>query len=107
MSDDTISHIRARLQAEGGVTVKGPGGKNVYLVLNRNIGVDQNGILVAYEGGGAYFFDLDRPLNKFRLTQHGFSLSIAPALADLVNAILSSEASTEEPMKLPTSKDRA
>lgn len=58
--------------------------------------------MIAYEGGGAYFFDLDRPLNQFRLVKHGFSLRVAPALANLVNAILSpSEASTENTSEAP------
>ncbi|QSY98683.1 hypothetical protein J2J97_31935 (plasmid) [Rhizobium bangladeshense] len=96
MSEDILQSIRDQLREVGGATVKGPLDKQVYLVLNRNLGIEQKGIMVAYEGGGAYFFDLDRPLNQFRLVKHGFSLRVAPALADLVNAILSpSEASTE------------
>lgn len=103
MSEQTLSIIREKLSETGGVSITGPEGKAVFLVLNRNLGIEKNGILVAYEGGGAFFFDLDRPLNQFRLVQHGFSLRIAPALASLVNAILEpSEASTETSVKLLT-----
>jgi hypothetical protein len=102
MSDEVLNTVRKKLAETGGITLQGPGGKAVYLALNRNVGIERNGILIAYEGGGAYFFDLDRPLNKFRLAQHGFSLRVAPALADLVNAILTSEVSTEIPVKMIT-----
>jgi hypothetical protein len=100
MNEDAITTIRQRLAETGGVTFQGPDNKSVYLVLNRNIGIEKNGILLAYEGSGAYFFDLDRPLNQFRLAKHGFSLRVAPALAELVNAILSSEASTAIPLQI-------
>lgn len=93
-----IEHLREQLRDTGGCALTGPDGKSLFLVLNRNLGIEKPGILIAYEGHGAYFFDLDRPLNQFRLVKHGFSLRIAPTLAELVNAILDpGEASPEQP----------
>lgn len=105
MSEETITNIQVTLREVGGVTLTGPEGKSLFLVLNRNLGIEKEGIMIAYEGGGAYFFELDRPLNRFRLVQHGFSYRVAPLIADLVNAILS-KANNDTPVKrLSTAKD--
>lgn len=106
MTSTTLYEIRQQLRDVGGATLQGPAGKQLYLVLNRNLGMEQQGILIAYEGGGACFFDLDRPLNAFRLVERGFSLVVAPAISQLVNELLSSETSTYEPLKLITPEGR-
>lgn len=102
-----FAQLREQLFQVGGVSLPGPEGKTLYLVLNRNLGVERNGILVAYEGSGVAFVTLDQPLNQFRLVSAGFSLRIASALVTMINGILNpGEASTDSPVnRLSLSKD--
>jgi hypothetical protein len=86
--DIDIPALRQSLHEMGSVVTTDRQGKRLFLVLSKQLDVTEHGVLLAYEGQGAYFFTLDRPLNKYRLVQGGFSLDVAPFLSDLINALM-------------------
>ncbi len=85
--DEYVEVLRAGLAKDGFVKATGPDGQRLWLVLSTML-EEPPGLLIAYEGVGAMFWELDRPLNEFRLVQHGFSIRIAPALADTLNRVM-------------------
>ena len=44
------------------------------------------GWLIAYEKSGAIFWDFQKPMNQFLLTEYGFSIRIAPMLSDVLKS---------------------
>lgn len=90
-----IPYMRELLQRTGSVGVVDSAGKRLVLTLqnvcmmdNEGCWENQRGLLICYEGEGALFYKGDKKLTKFRLVQAGFSLIVAPTLAELVNAIM-------------------
>jgi hypothetical protein len=49
---------------------------------------ERSGFLIAYEGKGAFFYEPEKPLDKYALTASGFSLSDANFVAALVNGVI-------------------
>ena len=82
-----IEPTRQQLRHTGGARIVSPADKMLYLVRNDVLGVEEQGLLITYEGGGTFFFNLDRPINGFRLIKAGFSLRDAPAIADFLFAL--------------------
>lgn len=96
-----IPAIQELLRHHGGTVLDGPDGKKLFIVLSRNLGLDAQGILVSYEGGGTIYWTLDRAINVFRLVKAGFSMKIAPALSELINALLTpASPTTYDPPRL-------
>lgn len=83
-----IADIRKDLQSHGYVTLADLSGRALHLINTGLFGGDGRGLLLAYEGWGAFTFDAQRPLNAFRLVSAGFPLTQAGVIADLVNQIL-------------------
>lgn len=87
--------LRESLADVGGLTLQDESGRSLYIVLNRNLGIEKKGALVAYEGRGSMFFEMDRPLNKFRLLKAGFPAGTADIVSGLVNTVFFGEAEPE------------
>ena len=89
--------VRKRLREKGAVQLDLTNGTRLFLVAMPLFGIQTQELLVAYEGGGSVVYSGDRPLNNFRLVQHGFPFSVAGEIADLINAVagLSGEAPNE------------
>lgn len=83
-----IPTLRMQLAQHGAMHATDKDGRKLFVVLSRQLAMQETGILLAYEGEGAYFFTLDRPLNRFRLVQGGFSYIVAGWLSDLLNQIV-------------------
>lgn len=81
MADDITLHGRAM--------VADTNGRRLLLTSTELLGLPGNQILLAYEGKGVIFFELDRPLNRFRLLSHGFPEKVADSICSLVNAVVS------------------
>lgn len=45
-------------------------------------------MVVIYENRGALFFELDRPMNAFRLASAGISMRVAPEVSDMLNRLI-------------------
>lgn len=95
IDDETIAALREGLRGRGSVTFMGPDGKRLFLVASVNLHLEERGLLVAYEGHGAYFWDLQRPVNTFLLAGAGFDITVAPELADLLNRLLGPQGQTD------------
>lgn len=83
-----IEELRSRLLTEGSAKITDGRGRRLYLVHSRLLKEDFDGIMVAYEGNGAFVFELDRPVNKFRLINSGFDMAVAEVVADLINRMV-------------------
>jgi len=92
-TDDYIHELQRAMKQNGGVTVTfhAPIGDNArcFIALNRVFGIEERGVLICVENCSGMFFNLDRPLNKFRLVSAGAPLYLADQLAALVNSIVS------------------
>lgn len=85
---DIFDAMRRQLTDVGSCIWTGPEGNRLFLVSSHVLGKDMaQGLLIAYEGEGTMFFELDRPLNVYRLLSAGFSVSVAATLADVVNEL--------------------
>lgn len=85
---DLYDAMRQQLALEGSCIWTGPEGKRLFLIAANILAMDTDrGLLIAYEGEGTMFFELDRPLNVYRLLSAGFSVSVAATLADVVNEL--------------------
>jgi hypothetical protein len=85
--NEVIAQVRQRLIEKGAVQVDLTNGSRLFMVTMPLFGVNTRELLVTYEGGGSVVYAGDRPLNNFRLVQHGFPFSAAGEVADLVNAV--------------------
>lgn len=88
LSSVDARELRERLRQDGGATLVLDSGQRLFFVLSRNLGLDERGMLVAFEGGGTLFWKLDRPLNAFRLMKAGISMTIAEELSHILNLII-------------------
>lgn len=98
---EIVEHMRDEL-LETGVTSVQLGndmvgaGLRVFLIEFSILpsGSVEPGFLLAVPGAGSMFVGMDRrlgryrPLNKFQLLSAGFSIKLAPTLAELVNRVL-------------------
>lgn len=86
---DTIQDLRQSLRTEGRASLTDPDGNVLALISTGLLGIEAKGrLLVAYENKGCFFYDGERPLNQFRLVKAGFSIDVAPFVANVVNAII-------------------
>ena len=85
--EKVIEELRLRLETEGSTNFADAKGRRLYLIRTKLLHMPFDGLLIAYEGCGAMTFELDRPLNKFRLIQSGFGFDVAETLAGLVNRV--------------------
>ena len=87
VEEAVVTDLRERLQKNGSAYFLDTKGNRIYLIHTQALQLDFEGVLIAYEGHGAFTFDLDRPLNSFRLISAGFPMQIAEELASLVNRV--------------------
>lgn len=93
MLDDKDIDVMAHELCEGGFTsVTDSDGNRMVIVHSAVVGIPGNQFILAYENKGTIFFDTSRPMNHFRLTTAGFSLRVAPTIADIVNRLLTAVA---------------
>ena len=79
--------LREKLMSQGFAVMQDTQGRSLHLIHTRKINLSFDGVLIAYEGVGAYTFDRDRPLNAFRLVSAGFPMAEAQIVARLVNDV--------------------
>lgn len=87
LDNNTIDEIADRLLTEGTTTFEDSEGRRVLIMYAAKAGFETREFVLAYEKVGAMFFNLDRPLNKFRLSEAGFPLRLAPVVAETVNRL--------------------
>jgi hypothetical protein len=88
-SDDLIGEIADDLERVGRCLVFDQDYRRLLVV--RSDYLDISGapeLLLAYEGRGAIFFTIDRPMNHFRLLSHGFPEIAAHSVSDMVNRLI-------------------
>lgn len=85
MDAAAVEELREALVTKGSAKIIDARGRRLYLIHSRILQEDFDGVVVAYEGAGAFVFNLDRPVNKFRLVSSGFDMSVAEIVADLIN----------------------
>lgn len=95
-----IENIADGLTFEGHVRLVDGDGRVLWLVTATRLNYRQPGLLIAYEGAGAYFWPEGQPMNRFLLVDHGFSLKVAPILSDVLKA-LSPALPAVQPAALP------
>lgn len=86
-SPQVLSNMRDDIVQRGATFVTDANGAHVVLALAPMLGIEGNRVMLAYENMGMTIFFLDRPMNAFRLVQAGFSMRVAPMLADMVNKV--------------------
>lgn len=90
MDDEKINALAHTLITSGSAVSTDEENRKLMLVLSTVLAfADQRrlSILVAYEGQGAFFWSVDEKLSPFRLIEAGFSLRLAPTLADILNRV--------------------
>ena len=80
-----VEELHARLLADGSAKITDGTGRRLFLIHTRLLKEPYDGVVVAYEGQGAFVFELDRPVNKFRLISNGFEMGAAEIVSDLIN----------------------
>lgn len=94
-----IDKLRDQFARNGNIVATGPDKGRLFIVSSYQMGMEERGVLISYEGEGAFFWTLDRPLNQFRLVQGGFSANLAPTLAEILNRLFQAqEGRVEWPM---------
>lgn len=86
-TEDVTHDMRETLLKHGYAYMCDINGKRLYFVHTKLLRLDFTGLLVAYEGYGAFTYDMDRPVNAFRLVSAGFPLQVAGGLAYLINRL--------------------
>lgn len=82
-------YIAQCLLEDGRVRLTGPTGGVLWIIGAGLLGEDErSGFLIAYEGRGAFFYEADKPLDKYTLVAAGFSLPDAGFVASLVNEVI-------------------
>jgi hypothetical protein len=88
--DELIKDLRLGLQNEGFYHFEDPDGGHVCISVGKHVGIEQVGIMVAWEGEGCFFWKGARPINKFQIIAKGFTMGpaviLAKILTDMVNA---------------------
>lgn len=87
LDPNLVEELRRTFRATGSAKLVDPAGRRIYLVDTRLLGETPAELLLAYEGQGSIVFSLDRPMNAFRLVSAGFSMRVAPQVAEIVNAL--------------------
>lgn len=87
LDEETIKDMARTLYERGSAHVQDQDGNYMVITASAVVGVPGNRFLLAYENKGAILFDTSRPMNQFRLASAGFSLRIAPVLADTLNRL--------------------
>lgn len=84
---DDIARLKVRLLEKGSVSALDKQGRRLFFIDSRILDDLPAGLLIVYEGQGSFFYEMDRPLNRFRLLQARFPLTVAGWLSDLVNQL--------------------
>jgi hypothetical protein len=84
-----------RLLSEGGFVFPDDSERRLMVFDGRFVSGGKPCVVVAYEGGGAFVYDFDRPLNPFRLIKSGFSGAVAEAASELLNELFTILTTTE------------
>lgn len=84
---DTAQAYWHRLLSEGGFVVPDTSDRRLMVFDGRFVSGGKPCVVVAYEGGGAFVYEFDRPLNPFRLIKSGFSGAVAEAASQLLNEL--------------------
>ncbi|MCO6419295.1 hypothetical protein JYK14_24495 [Siccirubricoccus sp. KC 17139] len=87
MDNELAQALRRELLEKGAAVVHGADDKRLFLVHSTAMQMTGQGILMAYEGGGTFFWAYasdQRPLNRFRLTAAGFRIDLAEAILQIV-----------------------
>lgn len=88
MTDEQIAELCNRLQQVGSAITTAKGTKLAFVSSAILMGdFDGATLLVAWEGQGAYFYHVGSKISAFRLIEAGFSLMVAPTLADILNRL--------------------
>lgn len=87
LDDSTINHLADELCATGATHFTDERGHRLVVMASGVVGVPGGDFILAYENTGTIFFNTSRPMNEFRLTAAGFSLRIAPLIADTINRL--------------------
>jgi hypothetical protein len=88
MDDAVIDGLCNRLQENGDAMFTDPQGRRMFLVLSSKLSfATAPSILLSYEGEGAFLWEISSRLSSFRLIEAGFSLRLAPTLADVLNRL--------------------
>ena len=87
-SDALIEDMADDLDAEGRTLVKDSDGRRLLITTTTRLNLDGDEVILAYEGRGTIYFQLDRPMNHFRLLSSGFPEKAAVSVADMVNRLI-------------------
>jgi len=90
--DMMIEELCNRLQRTGSAVIPDAGGTPLAFVSSRVLDMDQGPegagkILVAWEGKGAFFWNVGSKISPFSLITAGFALTVAPQLARILQRV--------------------
>lgn len=82
-TQETIDEVRRQLREDGKAIVPTAHDRRVFLIpLSWT-----SELIVAYENGGCFVYNFDRPVNEFRLIKAGFTVTVAKAVSQLLTAL--------------------
>lgn len=90
MDPEAAAHLRADILATGSAVLTTATGERLFLVHSSALATPGQGILLAYEGGGVFFWQYatdERPLNIYRLTAVGFPFPVSTAIMAILDGI--------------------
>lgn len=90
VTDGQIEDLCNQLQNSGSVVIDQDGHKLAFIssdIMTFAGPAPDPTILVAWEGKGAFFWRVGSPMNTFLLIEAGFTLRVAPTLADILNRV--------------------
>lgn len=97
MDQRAIDELRNALQTHGSAAFPDAQGRKIMFVSGDRLSfATKPSILVAYEGQGAFLWEIENKINTFRLIEAGFSLRVAPTLADILTRLVETPRETEQ-----------
>ena len=90
-SPENLTSLRFDLSSQGSLVMSDAHGKRLFIVSSHILHTAEKGMLVAYEGGGCFFWT-GGFLNRFTLAKQGFGLAVAGALVDFLHALYNVQA---------------
>lgn len=90
MDAEYAASLRLELLAKGTAILRTAAGARLFLVHSTALSMGGQGILLAYERGGVYFWEYatdTRPLTIYRLVGAGFATTVAEAIMLILDGI--------------------
>jgi hypothetical protein len=77
------------IDQDGRTLVRDLDGRRLLITSTTLLNLPGDEVILVYEGRGTIFFQIDRPMNRYRLLASGFPEKAADSVSDMVNRLIS------------------